>query len=140
MRRFARLTLIAALAALATPAAAIEPAEGEAIRGVIGSQLEAFQADDGARAYDFAAPLIQEMFPSADRFMEMVRQSYAPVYRPRSVTFGELMETPLGPAQKVYLTGPDGGDYVAVYTLERQPDGTWKITGCFLARDTRPSV
>ena len=30
------------------------------------------------------------------------------------------------------ILGPDGKDYEAVYTLERQPDGTFKITGCSL--------
>lgn len=30
------------------------------------------------------------------------------------------------------VTGPDGKDYEAVYTLELQQDGTYKITGVSL--------
>ena len=38
----------------------------------------------------------------------MVRGQYQPVYRPRSVTFGPLVDSPAGPLQKVFLVGPDG--------------------------------
>ena len=110
-------------------------ADRDAIRGTIESQIGAFQQDDGPAAYSYASPMIRQLFPSVDIFMEMVRTGYQPVYRPRSVTFGEIVETPRGPEQRVFLTGPDGTNWVAIYTLERQPDGTWKISGCRLVRD-----
>ena len=31
-------------------------------------------------------------------------------------------------------TGPDGQTYEAIYTMERQPDGTWQINGCAIVR------
>ena len=68
--------------------------------------------------------------------MNMVRNAYKPVYRPQSVTFGQLSDSPYGPLQKVFLVGPDGKSYVAVYSLQRQPDGTWRINGCTLVEDT----
>jgi hypothetical protein len=34
--------------------------------------------------------------------------------------------------QQVLLTGPDGKEYEAVYTLELQPDGVYRITGVSL--------
>ncbi|MEQ9573016.1 MAG: hypothetical protein RLN95_13210 [Nitratireductor sp.] len=34
--------------------------------------------------------------------------------------------------QKVHLVGPDGRNYVAVYTLELQADGVFRISGCSL--------
>ena len=27
-----------------------------------------------------------------------------------------------------------GAAYLAIYPMERQPDGSWKIDGCYLAR------
>lgn len=30
------------------------------------------------------------------------------------------------------LTALDGKRYEALYTMERQPDGAWKIAGCVL--------
>jgi uncharacterized protein DUF4864 len=35
-------------------------------------------------------------------------------------------------AQQVFLVGPDGKDYEALYTLELQPDGVWRVTGVSL--------
>jgi len=114
--------------------------EAAAIRSIIESQIEAFRRDDGVAAYALASPTIHGIFTSADQFMAMVRNGYAPVYRPKSVTFGPLVNSPMGPLQKVYLVGPDGENYVAIYTLERQPDGTWKINGCVIVEDDGTSI
>ena len=35
-------------------------------------------------------------------------------------------------AQQVFIVGPDGKDYEALYTLELQPDGVYRITGVSL--------
>jgi len=43
---------------------------------------------------------IQGLFPTADQFMSMVRNAYKPVYRPQSVTFGQLGDSPNGPVCK----------------------------------------
>jgi hypothetical protein len=64
----------------------------------------------------------------------MVRRGCQPVYRPRQVDFLETIEGPHRPAQKVFVVGPDGAAYLAIYPMERQPDGSWKIDGCYLAR------
>ena len=120
---------------LAGMAAAEEPAAGGGVQfqSIIAQQLEAFRADDGARAYSYAAPNIRRMFPTPEMFMSMVKQSYMPVYRARSYRFGETVTDPLGqPAQRVTITGPDGKTYEALYSMERQADGTWRINGCTL--------
>jgi hypothetical protein len=115
-------------------ASAFSDADRIAVQGVIERQLKAFLADDAATAYSFAAPSIRSRFPSADIFMEMVRQGYAPVYRPRSHAFGELKETDAGLEQVVDIVDGQGQEWAALYTLERQPDGSWKITGCYLLK------
>jgi hypothetical protein len=63
-----------------------------------------------------------------------------PVYRPRSVVFGAVEDGPAGPRQQVFVTGPDGARYIATYTLEQQTDGSWRIAGCVLARDSSPAI
>jgi len=35
-------------------------------------------------------------------------------------------------AQKVLLTGPDEQDYLAMYLMQKQPGGEWRINGCIL--------
>jgi len=132
---FAAILLVFGVGYGTLASAEMAEADRDSIRGIIESQIGAFQRDDGAAAYSYAAPMIQQLFPSVDIFMEMVRTGYRPVYRPRSVIFGNIVETPRGPEQRVFLTGPDGKNWVAIYTLERQPDGTWKISGCRLVED-----
>ncbi|NJK33252.1 MAG: DUF4864 domain-containing protein [Deltaproteobacteria bacterium] len=39
---------------------------------------------------------------------------------------------------KVYIVDEAGISWVALYSLEQQPDGTWKISGCQLLR--RPGL
>ena len=118
----------------------IGDADRATIQSLISGQIEAFRADNGAAAYAYASPTIQAYFPTADAFMAMVKQGYMPVYRPNSVTFGPLVDGPTGPVQKVFVTGPDGRNYIAAYSMQQQPDGSWKINGCSLVEDDTPSI
>jgi hypothetical protein len=66
--------------------------------------------------------------------MSMVRDSYAPVYRHRSFEFGEARSEGDWIVQRVHIIDADGDAWEALYTLERQPDGSLKITGCSLLK------
>lgn len=103
-------------------------------QAVISSQLEAIGRDDAAAAYSYAAPAIQGLFTRPDIFMSMVRQSYAPLVRPKRVEFGKSAVSDGKIAQHVHIVDSDGVAWEALYTLEQQPDGTVKITGCSLLR------
>jgi Domain of unknown function (DUF4864) len=124
--------LAALLLSLAAPARGGD--DVAAAQGVIRSQVEAFSRDDAAAAYSYAAPAIQEIFPQADIFMSMVRNSYAPVYRHKSFDFGEARVSDGTIAQRVHIVDADGIPWEALYTLELQPDGSVKITGCVLLK------
>lgn len=135
MRRI--MCLIALFLTFALPARAdsLSPQDEADFRAVITDQITAFEADDGARAYGHAAPMIRQIFPDPDRFMAMVKQGYPPVYRPQSYRFGKAGFSASGrPIQRVTIVGPDGLTYEAIYTMERQPDGTWQINGCALVQ------
>jgi hypothetical protein len=114
-----------------TPSA-LPPAERDAIHGVIQNQLDAFRADDAGKAFGYASPGIQGMFGDPANFMAMVKNGSPPVYRPRTTTFGGLVEIEGRTVQKVHLIGPDGSPALALYYMEREQDGTWKIDGCQL--------
>ena len=104
-------------------------ADSTAIQGVIHDQIEAFKAGDDERAYSFAAPSIREIFPTVDRFIEMVQQGYRVLYRPAEYRFGRSTEVDGEIYQEVIATDEAGKLWQAVYTLRRQADGSWKITG-----------
>ena len=140
--RFALALLLSAFSLLPDSGSAEEVSDADrtAIRSMIAGQIEAFRNDDGPEAYGFASPEIRAIFPSVEQFMAMVRNQYPPVYRPRSVIFGEVFNGADGLFQKVFLIGPEGKNWVAVYSLERQADGSWRISGCVLIRDSAPSI
>lgn len=126
------IALTAACVAFASPCFSGET-EVKAAQQVIDGQLKAFIANDGSLAYSFAAPNIKRLFPTAGVFMDMVGKGYAPVRQPKGYSFGKVQEmSPTSIIQQVLITGSDGKDYEAVYTLELQSDGTYRITGCSL--------
>lgn len=102
------------------------------IRTVISQQITALQQDNAELAFSFASPAIQSRFGTAENFLAMVKTAYAAVYRPRSVMFQNLTTVQGIPAQEVILLDPDGNLVKALYLMERQPDETWKIGGCYL--------
>jgi hypothetical protein len=127
--------LILGLAAsIGVPASAqdLSPADRSAIREVIQSQVEAFRRDDGADAFGYASPSIRGMFGSPETFMDMVRQGYQPVYRPKVFDFREILTLHGQVTQKVHVVGPDGRPVTAFYPMTQLPDGTWRIDGCYL--------
>lgn len=108
-------------------------AEVKSAQGAIEGQLKAFLAGDNEVAYSYAAPNVKRIFPTLDTFMSMVTSAYQPVYRPRNYAFGIVQELSTSSIiQQVMIVGPDGKDYEAVYTLELQPDGKFRITGVSL--------
>lgn len=138
---------ICVLVFAAMPAWADSPAakpltadERAALQLLVQNQLDAFQRDDGEAAFGLAGSRVHSIFSDAEDFMKTVREGYPPVYRPRSVLFGELVETPSGPIQVVYLGGHDGHSYVALYTFERQNNGSWLIAGCLLRKNPGTAI
>ncbi|WP_024520402.1 DUF4864 domain-containing protein [Bradyrhizobium sp. Tv2a-2] len=123
--------LLILLFVLVMPARADDTA---AAQSVISAQEQAFGRDDAATAYSYAAPAIRERFPGADIFMSMVRNAYTPVYRHRSFEFGETTTEGDWIAQLVHIVDANGEMWEALYTLEREPDGSLKITGCTLLK------
>lgn len=134
MRVLAFVLLLLTAPSLAAPASAspVSEVEEAAIRAVVQGQLDAFQRDDDQAAFGFASPMIQDLFRTAEGFMAMVREGYAPVYRPRVVAFQDIILYRGKPTQLVYLVGPDGRGVLAHYLMVRQADGTWRIDGCIL--------
>jgi hypothetical protein len=133
MRAFAVVIalLISFVAGLASPARAGD-ADVATAQTIIRAQEQAFAHDDANVAYSYAAPAIHAQFPDADEFMAMVRHGYVPVYRHKSFEFGEGRAADGRIAQTVRIIDADGNPWDALYTLEQEADGSWKITGCVL--------
>jgi hypothetical protein len=123
------LTLIVAFCVPALAQDAVPGTDTMATQQVIGGQIEAFKAGDGAKAYSYAAPSIKQVFTTVDIFMNMVQTGYMPLYKPESYVFGKNALISGQVHQEVLVTDAQGKQWQAVYTLVRQDDGSWKVTG-----------
>lgn len=108
--------------------------DAEAAQAIVRAQEQAIVHDDPATAYSYASPLIQQMYPSPEIFMGMVRDAFAPVYRHKTFEFGPLLTINGKLEQTVNIIDIDGQAWQAVYTLEVQSDGSMKISACALKK------
>jgi ketosteroid isomerase-like protein len=124
--------LLAGATNVAAESTSLPSTERAAIRNVIAQQLEAFKRHDGPAAFAHAAPAIQDLFGTPERFMLMVQHEYPPIYRPRSYTFRELQLVEGEFTQSVTIVSEDGEAANAFYLMSRQADGSWRILACVL--------
>jgi uncharacterized protein DUF4864 len=141
--RFLALVLwfVCAFAA-AAPATgpAVSQSDWTAIRKVIGDQLAALKAGDAAKAMTYAAPGIREQFGTPENFMRMVRDGYSALLDARRTQFldGAVIEDAV--VQPLRLILPDETVLVALYQMQKQSNGQWRIGGCWIAPSTVQST
>jgi len=133
----AALVLMLGLVGPGWAQAELSTADRAEIRTVITQQIEAFRHDDGEAAFAFASRSIQEQFGNPDRFLDMVRRAYPAVHRPRAVDFAELLTGDNTVVQQVELVGPEGEAALALYSMERDSAGLWRISGCTLVKSAQ---
>jgi len=80
------------------------------------------------------------MFVDADRFLAMVRDRYAPVYRHRSVEFGAFEESGDEARLQATLVDNDNVVWTALYSLSRDENGDWRISGCVLVKSEASAI
>ncbi len=132
-----------AISFAAVPAGAqdkLPKADEDAIRAVITSQITAFQRRDGDAAFSHAAPGIRGALRSSESFMSMVEQQYAAVYNARAFEFRPAKGTGENLVQPVIVTGPNGKAWSALYLMQKQPDGMWKIAGVALTNTGQEEI
>lgn len=130
-------------AALFVALQALMPAQAEtlsakdekAVQTVVQSQLAAFAKDDADKAFSYAAPELRKTIGNSSAFMAMVKNSYPVVYRPASVAFLKPESSGDDVVQRVQMLDASGASWLAVYSLQRQKDKTWRISGCALVEN-----
>ena len=118
------------------PATALRAAEWKAIQSVIRGQLAAMKAGDSTKAFAHAAPAIRQQFGTPESFLAMVRTGYGALIAARYTEFLEGAVVEGNVIQPLRLVASDNTVQVALYTMQKQPDGHWKIAGCVLAPST----
>lgn len=139
-----RRMVLAGLASLAWASWAaptdVSDVDAHEVRSTIEAQLAAFQADDAELAFSLASPAVRAHFAVPAFFLAMVRGYYPVVYRPQSVGFLLVQVVDGAVIQRVRMTDDDDTAWLAIYRLEQQPDGSWRIAGCVVIPDDRPGA
>ena len=103
------------------------------IRNIIVKQIEAFKSNDPETAFLLASPGIREQFGTAENFMEMVKEDYSVILLHSNFEFRELQKQDnIGFIQTVFFEKKSGKAILALYFMELQPNGEWRINGCKL--------
>jgi len=141
MRTVTKAIVALALAtAMSASIASAQESTAARSQAIIERQFDAFARDDAEAAYALADPTIKNMFGDADHFLAMVRDQYPPVYRHRSVEFGEFSELGDEASLKATIVDADNVVWTAVYSLRRAANGEWLISGCVLERSKASAI
>jgi Domain of unknown function (DUF4864) len=111
-------------------------ADWTAIKKVIVDQRRALKAGDAAKAFSYASPGIRDQFGDAATFIGMVRTAYAALLTARYTEFLEGAVIDGIVIQPLRLIDSDNTVRVALYIMQRQDNGTWRIGGCQIAPST----
>ena len=107
-----------------------------AIKKVIVDQRSALKAGDAVKAFSYASPGIRDQFGDAATFIGMVRSAYAALLTARYTEFLEGAVIDGTVIQPLRLIDADNTVRVALYIMQRQRNGTWRIGGCQIAPST----
>ncbi len=130
-------SLVALLMLVFIPPARAEDPVAE-VQSVISDQIEALMADDADRAYSYASPDIRSLYPDKNTFLTMVRKNYQPVYHAGNYAFGRSKLIGGGEMvlQEVMISGREGKDWTAIYEMRLMDDGSYKVNGVRMMRNT----
>lgn len=128
--------MMVALVVLMAPVLAQD--EAAPWQATVTGQIEAFRAQDGAAALEFAGAAFRVQFEGQPEafYAAIIASGYEAIVRSRSHSFGEfnrLSETRV--VQIVNFVGPDQGLYAALYELADEPDQGWRVQGVVLRRE-----
>ena len=114
----------------AQAATTFNAADEKSVRSVIEAQLAAFARNDAVAAFSYAAPNVRKAMGSPAVFLKLVQNDYPVIYRHASVAFLKPESQANDAIKRVQMEDANGDSWLATYTLQRQKNKSWRITGC----------
>lgn len=105
------------------------------VQAVVLAQFQAFAADDADAAFETATPEVRKSVGDPRRYLALVRGSYPMLYHPAGFGFLASHVDRNQVLQVVAIRDKDDKTWLALFSLERQPDNTWRIGGCVVAEN-----
>lgn len=140
---FAMLILLSGLALpLGSAAAANEVSQEDqlAIKAVVESQLAALADDNADAAFALATADTRSRLRNSDTFLQIIKQQFTPIYRHQRALFSAPEVIAGRMVQIVRLTDTESSVWLAIYQMQKESDGQWKIAGCRLIETKTVSV
>jgi hypothetical protein len=105
------------------------------VQAVVTAQLTAFTNEEAEAAFAAATPEVRKSDGDPSRFLDLVRGNYPMVYHPAGFAFLAPQVEQDQVLQAVALRDADDKTWIALFTLERQPDHSWRIGACIVAEN-----
>lgn len=103
------------------------------IEAVIGSQFNAFEAQNVTDAWQYASPNIQAQFGNPQNFGRMVEQAFPMVWEPSDFEFIDLQSFGALTVQRVEVLDRSGNLHYLGYAMIETEAG-WRINGVQVLR------
>ena len=121
-------------------AAPLPPDDVAMIQEAIRGQLHALSEDDADSAFELTSPSIRSQMGSPENFLRLIKEEYGPIYRHLVVIFSAPQALGDAIIQIVRLTDRESRVWLAIYNMQRDMTGNWKIDGCQLLQTSVVSV
>jgi len=129
------MALAAASMQLKARADTLAGADVQQVQAVVMAQLKAFSSEDAEAAFAVATPEVRKSVGDPGRFLALVRGNYPMVHHPAGFAFLAPVVEKNQVLQAVALRDADDKTWIALFTLERQPDDSWRIGACIVAEN-----
>lgn len=116
----------------AAAAAPLNAIDVRSIQAVVRSHIDALTQDDAEQVFESATSATQVEFGSAEDFLQLIKREYRPIYQSRQAIFSYPEVIDGDTIQMVNVTDDSSHVWVALFRMERDSDGSWKIDGCEL--------
>lgn len=117
----------------------INSSDRRQIAETVMEQLNAFTQKNAEKAFALAAPMARADFNSADQFLNSLSDVYELLTLSKIERLDGLDMGNGDPRQRILLTSPSGRLWMAYFTMQKQPGGSWKILG-FMIEDAPGQV
>ena len=126
------LPLILCVAVGHAAAQQAQPSVAHAVTQVVQSQLNAFAQDDAETAFKLSTASTRQLIGTPNELLSVIKHKFAPIYRHSKAIFAKPEIINRSALQIVHLTDADNLVWIAIYQVEQEADGIWRVDGCQL--------
>jgi hypothetical protein len=118
----------------------ISDGDAKAIQVAVRSQIEALSVNDAVGAFQLATLDRQSRIGSPDKFLSLIKKHYQPLHQHLLVLYSRPAVVKGETFQAVRVTDKSSHVWLAVFQMQAEQGGRWKIDACYLLETKKVSV